>query len=53
MSSFDLPNNYLNNLEALLRKNRSHASSSSTTPSVATGDGLKTSSLGDCIKNAN
>jgi hypothetical protein len=32
MSGFDLPNNYLNNLEALLRKNRSRASSSSATP---------------------
>jgi hypothetical protein len=32
MSGFDLPNNYLNNPEALLRKNRSRASSSSATP---------------------
>ena len=35
MSGFDLPNNYTNNLEALLRKNRSRtASSSATSPTV-------------------
>jgi hypothetical protein len=34
MSGFDLPNNYLDNSEALLRKNRSRASSSSATPPV-------------------
>jgi hypothetical protein len=32
MSGFDLPNNYIDNLETLLRKNRSCAFSSSTTP---------------------
>jgi hypothetical protein len=32
MSGFDMPNNYTDNLEALLRKNRSRASSSSATP---------------------
>jgi hypothetical protein len=32
MSGFDLPNNYTNNPEALLRKNGSRASSSSATP---------------------
>ena len=32
MSGFDLLNNYTNNLEALLRKNRSCNTSSSTTP---------------------
>ena len=32
MSGFDLPNNYTNNTDALLRKNRSHAVSSSATP---------------------
>jgi hypothetical protein len=31
MSGFDLPNNYTNNPEALLRKNRSCTTSSSTT----------------------
>jgi hypothetical protein len=30
MSGFDLPNNYLDNSEALLRKNRSRASASAT-----------------------
>jgi hypothetical protein len=34
MSGFDLPNNYLNNPKALLRKNRSRTSSSSATPSA-------------------
>jgi hypothetical protein len=34
MSGFDLSNNYTDNLEALLRKKRSRASSSSATPSV-------------------
>ena len=33
MSGFDLPNNYIDNPEALLRKNRSHTTSSAT-PSV-------------------
>ena len=32
MSGFDLPNNYTDNPEALLRKNRSCTSSSSATP---------------------
>jgi hypothetical protein len=32
MSSFDLPNNYTDNPEALLRKSRSCTASSSTTP---------------------
>ena len=32
MSGFDLPNNYTDNLEALLWKNRSRTASSSTTP---------------------
>jgi hypothetical protein len=32
MTSFVLPKNYIENPEALLRKNRSHAASSSTTP---------------------
>ena len=32
MSGFDLPNNYNDNSEALLRKNRSRIASSSTTP---------------------
>ena len=32
MSGFDLPNNYTNNPEALLRKNRSCIASSSVTP---------------------
>ena len=32
MSGFDLLNNYIDNLEALLRKNRSRTASSSTTP---------------------
>ena len=32
MSGFDLPNNYTDNLEALLRKNRSRIASSSATP---------------------
>jgi hypothetical protein len=32
MSGFDLPNNYLDNPKALLRKNKSRASSSSATP---------------------
>jgi hypothetical protein len=32
MSGFDLPNNYTDNPEALLRKNRSHTASSSATP---------------------
>jgi len=32
MSGFDLPNNYTDNPEALLRKNRSHIASSSATP---------------------
>ena len=31
MSGFDLLNNYINNLEALLRKSRSRTTSSSTT----------------------
>ena len=34
MSGFDLPNNYTNNLEALLRKNRSRTTSSATPPVV-------------------
>ena len=34
MSSFDLPNNYTDNPEALLRKSRSHTASSSATPPV-------------------
>ena len=34
MSGFDLPNNYTDNLEALLRKSWSHTASSSTTPLV-------------------
>ena len=34
MSDFDLPNNYTNNLEALLRKSRSHTASSSATPPI-------------------
>jgi hypothetical protein len=34
MSGFDLPNNYLDNPETLLRKNRSRASSSATPPAV-------------------
>ena len=32
MSGFDLSNNYTKNPEALLRKSRSHAASSSATP---------------------
>ena len=32
MSGFDLPNNYTDNLEVLLRKNRSRTTSSSATP---------------------
>ena len=32
MSGFDLPNNYTNNLDALLRKSRSRTTSSSATP---------------------
>jgi hypothetical protein len=32
MSGFDLPNNYTDNPEALVRKNRSHTTSSSATP---------------------
>ena len=32
MSGFDLSNNYTNNSETLLRKNRSHTASSSSTP---------------------
>ena len=34
MSGFDLPDNYIENLEALLRKSRSH-NTSSTTPSTS------------------
>ena len=34
MSGFDLPNNYTDNSEALLRKNRSRTASSSATSSV-------------------
>ena len=34
MSGFDLPNNYIDNPEALLRKNRSCTASSSATPSA-------------------
>ena len=34
MSGFDLPNNYTNNSEALLRKSRSHIASSFATPSI-------------------
>ena len=34
MSGFDLPNNYLDNPEALLRKNVSRTSSSATPPAV-------------------
>ena len=34
MSGFDLPNNYIDNPEALLRKNRSHTASSSTSSPV-------------------
>jgi hypothetical protein len=32
MSGFDLPNNYTDNLEVVLRKNRSRTTSSSSTP---------------------
>jgi hypothetical protein len=32
MTGYDLPNNYIKNLEALLRKKRSRAASSSATP---------------------
>jgi hypothetical protein len=32
MTSFDVPNNYMANPEALLRKKRSHVASSSATP---------------------
>ena len=32
MSGFELPNNYTDNPEVLLRKNRSHTTSSSATP---------------------
>ena len=34
MTSFDLPNNYVEKLEALLKKNRSYTTSSSVTPSI-------------------
>jgi hypothetical protein len=34
MSGFDLPNNYTDNPEALLRKNRSRTTSSSATPPI-------------------
>ena len=34
MSGFDLPNNYIDNLEAFLRKSRSRTASSSATPPV-------------------
>jgi hypothetical protein len=34
MTSFDLPNNYTKDLEALLRKKRSRAASSSATPPI-------------------
>ena len=34
MSGFYLPNNYTDNSEALLRKNRCHTTSSSATPPV-------------------
>jgi len=34
MSGFDLPKNYTDNPEALLRKNRSHTTSSFATPSA-------------------
>ena len=34
MNGFDLPNNYTDNPEALLRKNQSRTTSSSTTPPV-------------------
>ena len=34
MSGFDLPNNYTDNPKALLRKNRSHTTSSATPPVV-------------------
>ena len=34
MSGFDLPNNYTDNPEALLRKNRSHTTSFATPPLV-------------------
>jgi len=34
MTSFDLPNNYTEDLEALLRKKRSRTSSSSVTPPI-------------------
>jgi hypothetical protein len=34
MSGFDMPNNFLDNLETLLKKNRSRTSSSSATPPV-------------------
>ena len=34
MSGFDLPNNYTDNLETLLRKSRSRTTSSSATPST-------------------
>jgi hypothetical protein len=35
VSGFDLPNNFLDNPEALLKKNRSRTSSSSATPPAA------------------
>ena len=34
MTGFNLPNNYTEDREALLRKKRSHATSSSVTPSI-------------------
>jgi hypothetical protein len=34
MSGFDLPNNFVPDSEALLRKKGSHASTSSATPSI-------------------
>ena len=34
MTGYDLPNNYIENPEELLRKKRSHATSSSATPSI-------------------
>jgi hypothetical protein len=38
MSGYDLPNNYVDDPEALLRKKRSHAASSSTTPPIVKPD---------------
>jgi hypothetical protein len=38
MSGYDLPNNYVDNSEALLKKKRSHAASSSATPPIVKPD---------------